>query len=595
MEIQKLKQKLYEQKNKIGLVRGSINLKEYDEAEQDISTGISLEWDIEINVKKGFNPIQDRRQKAYARKKKITDGLETMLSDLSLHEFAHWELPFESGKGCPYDIYNHDKILEAVKQALPEDKKKHAHYVTNAFEDLMINPRAREFNKEAYQRNEFSGQILFWDNEGLRLKKQGKKTYTPFFEAFVKLNMYLLGDNSDRALLKRNYSNNEEIDSAVEKTIRDLELQENIQDTSALFHKENWAKVAKVFAKNLSGLLKKAPKERLSAYSQKGDAEDEEQTAESPSGNGIEQKLKTKQGKEEIAYGRYSADEKQSTNITSYEQLDSLYKKLAKSIPVKVEAMTKEQNLQISPLTLRAFDEEKDEISKIKLSKLFLTDNGLQFAYPNQPLTINSRSKFQRKSFPDFKMIVLDNSGSMEEPLSGSNNGKTNFIPWGDNSKYHYALLGYYGIENFLQQQQIAQYIKHGLSLFSSQTRYKEAEFLEMNTVRKLALAPEFNNTNLDAKVLTNSLKGRESFVLSISDGEIGNWNSEKESFKELAQKNYYAHIQIGNKESGPKFCKDLESWQIPIFYVGKGDDLSKLMVDITNKTYDKFIKISGN
>ena len=65
-------------------------------------------------VKKGFNPIADKRQKAYARKKKIQDGLETLLTHVGiLHEPAHWELPVDSGKGCPFDVYWHDKILES--------------------------------------------------------------------------------------------------------------------------------------------------------------------------------------------------------------------------------------------------------------------------------------------------------------------------------------------------------------------------------------------------------------------------------------------------------------------------------------------------
>ena len=68
-------------------------------------------------MRKGFQPIQDRRQRAYARVKKIEDGLETMLLHVGgLHEPAHWELPFGSERGCPYDVYNHDKILESVKK-----------------------------------------------------------------------------------------------------------------------------------------------------------------------------------------------------------------------------------------------------------------------------------------------------------------------------------------------------------------------------------------------------------------------------------------------------------------------------------------------
>lgn len=599
MELEKLKQKLHTQKNRIGLVGGTIKINEYDEAEHNVSAHISPQnWNIEVSVRKGYDPIQDRRQKAYARKKKIQDGLETLVTDVTCHEFAHWQLPNNSERGCPYDIYNHDKILEAVKEALPEDKRGQAGYVTNAFEDMVCNPRVREW------KGDFSGQVLFWDGEGLTSEEKGQKGFAPFYEAFVKLNMHLFGDNSDRALLKRHYQNGSEVDKAVHQVISELNLPENIKDTSSLFERQSWPEMARVFAKNLANLLDQAPPtERLSAFSKEGEEGDKK---EEQAGNGVEQKIGTKDGKEQIAFGRYSTGEKQSGNMTSYEQLDALYRRLAKPLAVRVEAMSKETGLNIAPLTHRPFDPEQDDPAKIKLSKLYVTDEGLRlqksgisdsdqrltslaFAHPSQPLTITARSKFQRRSFPDFKMIVLDNSGSMAQAIDGSGNvGNKSFIPWGDNSKYHFALLGFYGIENFLQNQGIAQYIEHGLSAFSSTTRFRQAGFSGIDEVRKLALAPEFRSTYIDAKTLEEALAGRESFVLSLSDGEVGNWAQEKATFVDLAKKNHYAHIQIGSQS---QFSKDLESLGIPVFPVNSGDDLSKLMVNITKKTYEHYTK----
>ena len=151
LQINTIRQKLYEQKNKIGLVGGTIKVEEFDETEHNVAACISPQgWNIEISVKKGFNPVSDKRQKAYARKKKIQDGLETLLGDVTLHECAHWELPHGSERGCPYDIYNHDKILEAVQNALPADKKGMARYVANVFEDTMINPRCHEFRGDFF-------------------------------------------------------------------------------------------------------------------------------------------------------------------------------------------------------------------------------------------------------------------------------------------------------------------------------------------------------------------------------------------------------------------------------------------------------------
>lgn len=577
MNIQKLRQKLNLQKNKIGLVCGNINIKEYDNSENNISAGINpIGWNIEISLKKGFDPKNDNRARLYMKKKKIEDGLEKLISDVTTHEFAHWELPLNSNLGCPYSTYEHDKILEAVKEELPEDKKQHSSYVVNAFEDMIINPRCKEYNKD------FSGQVLFWNDQGLSCK--GK--YTPFYEAFIKLNMHLFGDKWDRALLKKYYTNDKKINNAVKKVIQELHLQENIKDSSVLFDKKRWPEMAKIFTRNLLPLLDVNPEERLSAYDQ-NNSENGENNKQEQSGNGIEKKLKTKDGKEEVSYGRYSSNEEQSTNFTSFEQLDSLYKKLARDIPVRVEAMTKSNGLNISPLNYRPFNEETDNISKMKLSKLYITENGLTFGYGNQPLTITAKSKIQIRSFPSFKMVMIDNSGSMNQGINSSGNGNTNFIPWGDNSKYHYALLGFYGIENYLQKQGIAQYIEHGLSLFSNSTRFKQSNFSGIDEVRKLALAPEFGNTQINLNVLETALSGKQSFVLSLSDGEISNWDSQKSRFIDLAKQNYYAHVQIGGSS---QFSSDLEASGIPVFYVNSGNDLSKLMVDITKKTYGAFV-----
>ncbi|PIN95143.1 hypothetical protein COU53_00850 [Candidatus Pacearchaeota archaeon CG10_big_fil_rev_8_21_14_0_10_30_48] len=583
MEITKLRQKLSGIKNQIGLVGGSINIQEIEGQKHNVNAHISpWTWNVEVNLRKGFNPLSTLRQRAYAKLKGINedDGLEVLVTDVSLHEFAHWSLPHSSKKGCPYDLYNHDKILEEIKTALPEGKKNHAEYVANAFEDMIINPRVREYQGSA------SGQILFWDNEGHSLKQQGENSFTPFYEAFVKLNLHLFGDSLDKSLLKKHYSNDEKVDNAVRKTIEELSLPEDIQNTNQLFVKSQWPQMAQIFAKNLADLLEKTPRERLSAYS---NPESGTPNQDSPqSGNGVSERMNTGKGKEEISLGRYESKEKQSSNIESFEQLNSLYRTLARSIPIEIENFSREQSLEIHPLNYRAFDSESDDARKIKPSKLVITSKGVEFAYPRDYLIIEAKSKTQRKSFPNFKMLILDNSGSMKlSPENDNNFGSTSFIPWGDNSKYHYALLGFYGIENFLQQQGIAQYINHGVSLFSSSTRQKEGNYSEIDEVRRYVLNPDWGGTTLDASQLKKSLEGRESFILSISDGEISNWNSEKSEIKSLLEleTNHFAHLQIGEKT---RFTKDLESWNLPVYYVSSGDDLSKLMVDITNKTYKK-------
>ena len=104
-------------------------------------------------------------------------------------------------------------------------------------------------------------------------------------------------------------------------------------------------------------------------------------------------------------------------------------------------------------------------------------------------------------------------------------------------------------------------------------------------------LCPDWGNTHIDAKVLKEALNGKESFLVSLSDGEIANWDSEKTEIKKLTEQNYYTHIQIGSET---QVSKDLISWGVPVYSVNSGKDISKLMVDITKKTYNRFIKSLG-
>ena len=573
MRLNEIEQKLRLQKQRTGLVSGRVTVQAYDNQEHPVTAHITpTSWDIEVTVRKDWNPIHDRRQKAYARKKSIKDGLETVVMHIGgLHEVAHWELPYNSGRGCPFDEYHHDKILEAVKAAISDDKQVHAGYVTNSFEDMIINPRCKEFN------GDFSGQVLFWDWEGILTESQG---FSPFYEAFVKLNMYLWGDSIDHALLKRHYKNSEKVDHAVSQVIKELQLTENIQDTRALFEKSQWPLMAQTFTNILASLLEELPTERLSAF-----------TSNTSAGNGVEEKASTKSGKEAIASGRFESGDKLSPNITEFEQLDALYQRLARSIPIQVEAMTREQTLPIGTLTYRPFDGGVDDPLKIKLSKLILHDEGITFGVPRRPLVIKARHKIQRRSFPNFNLIQLDNSGSMryntknEHDTSGNpvNVGSTSFIPWGSKSKYHFGLLGSYGIINFLVEQGIAQYIRHGVALFSSQTRYEEGSFSELDRVRRFQLHPEWGSTNIDATILKEILQEKESFVLSISDGEVANWGSERLAIKELLDRVYFAHLQLGNKTN---MTDDLISWGKQVFFVRTGDDLSQMMVNATMKLY---------
>ena len=119
-----LEQHLNELKNRIGLVGGPLKLIYLEESDNNIKASIRPEdWHTEILVKEGWNPTPDKKSKEYSKKNKIKNPLKKVLEDITYHETGHWELPRDSGYGCPYSIELHSEILDGITKGLKEKKK----------------------------------------------------------------------------------------------------------------------------------------------------------------------------------------------------------------------------------------------------------------------------------------------------------------------------------------------------------------------------------------------------------------------------------------------------------------------------------------
>ena len=141
-------------------------------------------------------------------------------------------------------------------------------------------------------------------------------------------------------------------------------------------------------------------------------------------------------------------------------------------------------------------------------------------------------------------MIMIDNSGSMrlnpQNETDSSGGPKILEIQILFLGEITLSIISHCSVitelKTFAETASSSVYLSRAF-LFSSQTRYKESGFQGLDEVRRFALNPDWGSTNIDAKSIGNALKGRESFVLSLSDGEIGNWSSEREEVRKLAEK----------------------------------------------------------
>ena len=582
----KLKDKLEKKKNQIGLVGTKLNFSQPSSG-KGISEYITQDFkEIVIRIREDLNLIPNEKTKEYLDKISIKEPLEVVAEDMLYHGCGHRELPTETKLGCPYNLENHDLILDGIAKGLKEkgkngiiltssngEKQSLECYIANAFEDLLDNTNARRNTRHA-------GQILFWNNEGL----ENNSNLGDFYEAFVKLNLNLWGNVQDFSLLKSFFKNSEKAQKAVKQFKNDLSNELNATNLVKLYEKEDlfrklfdkskWNKLAYKFTLALADLIdSNQDKNEMMRLCLGSEGE-----------SYFDKLLKIPSNQEDLAFGRYKKGLGKSEHTDPLLQLDSLYRKISKQIPVETSEYVKSQGIPISYFGKRNLEEDEDiQISRVR-GIGFNDDGDLTLKVSQHEIRHPTSYKVHPRNFPKLRVALIDRSGSMKlSPDDDENIGNNNFVPWGDNSKYHYALKGLYGIDNFLEKQGITAYTECETITFSNDTKTTgKIKFRDEKERRALLKMPS-GGTVINPNLFGN---GERSFLISISDGDIQNWDSIKDDYISRVKKMDYCHIHIGNEN---EFTKDLEKEGIKVKYVHGDEDLSRLMVNVASAYYRGF------
>jgi len=361
MNLSKLEQKLNKQKARIGLVGGRLRVREVSDAEEAISAGIDKkDWHVEITIKEDYEPVRDEITRKYVEKRNISNPLEKICEDITYHECGHWELPRGSGKGCPYDEVKYDEVIESITKELERFDKGHmAEYVANAWADVLDNTNCKLHTSH-------SGQVLFFNEQGM---SHGK--YTKFYDAFVRLNLALWGEKIDNKFLKRWYTKEKKVFDAVRELLskwnvsRKQDIEEKVEQ---LYHKDQWPLMAAQFARIMGPLLDEPQEHLLFGAAMQG----KEQT---DNGSSFDKKLDTREGQEKTAHARYKAGNGPATNRDSYEQLDALYRRLSRDIPLEIETFRKAYSYPLAPYGKEQFDPDVHDLLSRK-AKLGIQEDG---------------------------------------------------------------------------------------------------------------------------------------------------------------------------------------------------------------------------
>lgn len=503
-----------------------------------------------------------------------------VIKDGTRHEINHHR--YRGYHGCPRNLDNHvNLIYEPVMDVLhpngfsPED----ASYISNALEDTIL-------HDDLHDGCSLDGISNFFQDVGESAKK-----FTPFYEAHARLNMALWGNKNQKNGVQKYFTHDEkerkEVLEAMQGFLEESGINSFKQDLSGeqirdkekirdyVLNEKNWPKIARAYAKHMSKLMQPSYAQSLMNHSGAGTRgrESEESSGE---GNEFDRQMKSREFKRARIQRAYSSGESAPSWISEFDAMDLLYESLAKKLTIKAETFTRQASMPIFWYGSREFDPETDDFKHIILGAKDSGEIDIRKKrwHENMPLEV----KASQRGFPRARFGLIDCSGTMTLSPSGSENtGSKSIIPWGDNSRYHYALLSWYGFLEYLRQNHLLNQSAVDLAGFSDSTVVGKG----LLDAKKVALSPQFGNTTLDLDKVSQFFEGRGNLIFSISDGDIHNWGDIKDEYLEQAGKHYYFHLQIGPETPT---SKDLKKAGFYVYPVLGNNDLADKTIDLTDK-----------
>jgi len=482
--------------------------------------------------------------------------------DLGRHEIGHWEYPRHSRRGCPYDWFLAERIINGTNKGLPEKHRNFRDYVANAFMDIVDNLNVASHLIERGEN--YAGQVWFYYDQGNAVKE-----YSPFYDFFVRIQEDLWMNDREREFLKPYHTSDSSLSSKIEdlekRLFDELGLKNGIKNLEynlpILMNKNMWELQAETFAKIASELLPYGIKESLTGG----------ESAEKESKFG--KKIKEPEFLKKVIRKRWEEGEREPSYLTKMEALSYLYRELAKDIPIKAYDFTDNYEFPVVGYGKKP----SDEISK----KIGIDEEGNPiFLEPRYWWNMQIPVKRGKGGVPNI-YFLLDCSGSMVEPKIGRKIGN-----WYSNSKYHYTLLGFYGIINFLTRNNILPN-RIALTLFSTESKSIIISPEEIQKAEYLLFEPQFGYTFIDLNQVKNiSEKLGKHVMIMISDGDIHNWDDVKEEMRRIMKKNYSAFISIKEKNKPYYDLRDVAK----LFYVENEKHISNVMLDFVEESYRRFL-----
>lgn len=614
---QTLKQKVYE-----------MGMKEIHNADFDGVLNVEEKYMQGRNFKACTHMENKDINLAYSPKAVELKGEKKILSfasDGTAHEIYHHQI-------CPKDVETDTNLFfEPIYKVLSEKgfSEEDVNYATNALEDSILHGGGK--HKKG---RDWNGIVTFFEDVGENCQSQ---KYTKFYEAHSKLNMFLWGEKKQKNLLNKFYTNDKKVKEVLSGFFSELndgrfkikdhsyftkefedklgekanksfhvynrskcELKKNVLGKTKrkwvdrenkkveIFDKQgikdyildenNWEKVSEIYAKHFSKLMEPhyaMPTPDHSGSGTKG----REKEDSSNEGNPFNKERQSRNFKKGRVMKAGKSGEKAPEWIDKMEALDIYYEGLAEQLIINAETFSNSETFPIAHYGERVFNKERDNLRHIK----FGFDEGGNLELKKKPYSIETQINVKNspRSFPQVKFGLIDISTSMtEDILGGKKIGDSKIIPWGDNSKYHWALMTQFGIFEYFKRNHLLTQNSISSAFYGEKTRVIEG----FQNVKDYLLKPKFEgNTQIDLSKIKSFFSGEGNLIYTIGDGEIRNWSSIKGDFISGAKNHAYVHLHMGKDNS---MTKDLQNANLEVIIAQDGKGIVDKVINLTDKIF---------
>ena len=536
-----------------------------------------------------YNP--DYEKEAESMEKIVPQPFRKAFTAVMQHELNHKG----GGRflGCPRTIDLHaEKVLEPVSEVLKREDFPNVPvssgqtlyaYMANMVEDIID-------NSELGNKTDHIGMFLCYHDDAIHCKEG----LSPLFSAFVKLQEVLFGGRRSRKLLNGHHPKDDKVDQAVENvmqrtgmsrmqrqvvTRRKKKRKDVFDRRRAMEHytdEENWPEISKIITEEFCELIDKDELENPQYIEEtflplKGEGDsfgDEMEDADTK----MKFVWKKYQGKGQES-GEDDTEFQPPAYLESFEALDLLYQRLARNLHIKTESSTHSESMPVMwygnrPATPR------DRRVRVRLGR----DGCLELTAKRYHEDEEIEYTESMPGLPEIKFVMLDTSSSMQCSIDGSqgkimNPWASESVQWDDRSRYHHALIAWYGLLELLRRQGTLRHTSVKLANYSRETK----KAVNLKEAKRLALSPQFGGTQLELPQIRDMF-GTKQLVISLSDGDVMNWYDIKTEYIIRARNNHYFHLQIGGQSN---MSMDLEKAGLHVVY-DDGSNLGNIVVDLT-------------